>query len=221
MSAAERFQFHISDPERRRHFLAGLAELPALPAFTISGRNGEELATDEAAVWKRVLSLRLTRWLQPNVIVESHPGLGIGSAIYLHAAPQAAVLDLDEALAGHVRAGILDIDPFGQPWDTLRDSAPLLHDQLVLFVSNGEAHAVRRNVRRGQRFPTTYYGRRMHLWVEREFIPRVEELTGLQRRFFYAFPTTVRAVFSSLHLTGSLWHGCPQWMWWLGKHLIK
>jgi len=208
-----------SSSEKREKLLAsGLSELPKLRFPKRVARNGEELATDEAAVWKRVLNYRIARLLKPDRILETHPGLGISSALYKHACPHAEFLQYE--LNGQLvkTADLIDIDPFGQPWDDLHNCIAFLSKRSVLLISNGEAHAVRRNLKRGQRFPTEYWGRKMPLWVVREYIPRLEEMTGFTARFFYAFPTSVRVVLSRITMPATLWSGCPHWMWWLAKY---
>jgi hypothetical protein len=117
-----------------------------------------------------------------------------------------------------VKFDIIDIDPFGQPWTALSEWLNQLHWNGILFITNGEAHAVRRNLKNAQRYPTTNYGRRMPYWVRFEYLPQLERLTGLKVRFFYAFPTSIRAILSRKKLPASLWDGCPNWMWWLAKY---
>jgi len=208
--------------ESRQAFLRrGLAELPDLPELHQRGRNGEELATDEAAVWKRVLDYRLAVWLKPARILETHGGMGIGTALYRHAAPQASIVALtDYRLAVDLTGqfDLIDVDPFGLPYAALAYALPLLAPDGVLLVSNGEALAVWRNLRRQQYAPTENFGRRLPRWVVAEYLPRLAALTHLPVRFFYAFPSNVRAVLCAHELPAHLWHGCQQWMWWLQRY---
>jgi hypothetical protein len=209
------------DNTRFTHLETGLAELPRLKAFGFKGRNGEELATDEAAVWKRVLAMRVAKWLKPRAVVETHPGLGVGTSLYRWAVPGVRLLTAESyATESHSPpyAEIVDIDPFGQPWDALRENQEIIRRCKCLMVSNGEALAVRRNLRRAQRFPTKYFGKRLPLWVAKELIPRVERVSGLRVQFFYAFPTSVRLILGRTTFPSSLWRGCPQWMWWLANY---
>lgn len=207
--------------ERLRFWQQGMAELPDLPELARPGRNGESLATDEAAVWKRVLLYRVARYHQPERILETHSGVGISAALYRHACPRSLIFSLtDYRAVSRLRGSfdLIDIDPFGQPWDALALALPQLAPGGVLLVSNGEALAVWRNLRRQQRYPTQYYGRQMPLWVANEYLPRLEEITGRKVQFFYAFPSSVRAILSAAPLPSLLWEGCPRWMWWLQRY---
>jgi hypothetical protein len=199
---------------RERERQRALTHLPRVRIPSSAGRNGEELATDEAAVWKRVLNFRIAKYLRPKTIMETHPGFGISTRLFRCACPRARFYN-QRRLPNVERVDLLDVDPFGQPWDTLSRFAGLIDSRTVVFVTNGEAYAVIRNWRRAQRFPTRFFGREMPKWVTKEYIPRVEELFGLPCRFFYAFPTSVRSIHSKHHLPKSIFHSCPRWMWWL------
>jgi len=201
----------------------GMAELPWLPEFDQMGRNGEELATDEAAVWKRVLDLRVARWLRPDRILETHAGLGIGTALFRYACPQAEIVALRDWRSGGVAGwfGLVDVDPFGQSWDVLEVVVSHLSEDGILMVSNGEALAVWRNLRKQQRYPTGNFGKRLPIWVVDEYLPRLGNVTGLEVQFFYAFPTSVRVILSNREIPVELWRGCPRWMWWLEKYAGK
>lgn len=201
------------EKERQR----ALAHLPRVRVPSSAGRNGEELATDEAAVWKRVLNFRVARYLQPETIMETHPGFGIATRLYRHACSFARFYDQGKLPTGKT-VTLLDIDPFGQPWDTLSQFSYLIGSKTTVCVTNGEAHAVIRNWRRAQRFPTRFCGREMPRWVTREYIPRLEKLLGLPCRFFYAFPTSVRSIHSRRCFPKSIFHPCPRWMWWLERY---
>jgi hypothetical protein len=205
---------------RRELMAAALRQLPPLSQALLSlkGRNGDTLDTDEAAAWKRAINFRLASYLHPSHILETHPGLGISTAFYRQAAPNATISALEEGRQPTLAADLVDVDPFGSPWGTLTTLQPVLSDRTVLLVSNGEAHAVRRNLRTGQAYPTQFWGKRLPLWVTLEYLPRLELITGLKVRFFYAFPTTIRAVLSAADLPRHLWEGCPRWMWWLQQY---
>jgi hypothetical protein len=69
-----------------------LEELPNQIFHASKGRNGEGIFHDEAEIQKRIISYRLAKYLQPYQIIESHPGLGIGSLIYRNAAPRSIQL---------------------------------------------------------------------------------------------------------------------------------
>jgi hypothetical protein len=204
--------------ERQRLIDLGLQELPALH-YPGDGRNGEALDTDEAAVWKRVLDYRIASYLKPRRLLETHPGLGISTALYRCAAPRTEVVQVELPLVYNSGPfDLVDVDPFGAPWDTLEQVKPIISQTTIIQVSNGEAHAVRRNLKRGQKFPTKNTGRKMPIWVVDEYLPRLERLLGLRTQFFYAFPTTVRVILAQRKLPKFIWRGCPHWMWWLAKY---
>lgn len=198
----------------RQVFAAAKKVMPKVRAPFVRGRNGEELATDEAAIWKRTLNYRIAAYLQPAGILETHPGLAVSTAFYKAAAPGAVPLRFgsDCNLAG---ADLIDIDPFGQPWDTIVACSRHLRRARAVLVSNGEAYAVVRRWTRAQRFPSKYYGRDMPKWVVAEYLPRLEKALGMPCQFFYVFPTTVRSIHSCIGLPPTLFAGCPKWMRWL------
>ena len=206
--------------ERHADMERGLAELPVLSGMNQPGRNGEELATDEAAVWKRVLNYRLARWLKPGRILETHAGLSISTVLYQHASPASETVSLakGQTMPEDGAFDLIDVDPFGAPWKTLTRVRGLLAHDGVMMVSNGEALAVWRNLRRQQAFPTEFYGKRMPRWVRDEYLERVSDAAGVPVRWFYAFPTTIRVVLSNRDLPDWLWDRCPQWMWWLRRY---
>lgn len=208
-------------PDRYALWLTGLRELEPFPEHFWEGRSGEAIGVDEASVWKRVLNLRLARFLQPSRILETHGGLGVSTFFYRRAAPNAEIVSLSDFKMCRTLSGffdLIDIDPFGFPYDALDAALPLLAVQGVLLVSNGEAFAVGRNWQNVLYAPTTNVGRRLNRWVKDEYLPRLEALTGLTVRFFYAFPTTVRAVLSRRELPDELWRGCKQWKWYLERY---
>ncbi|RMG91196.1 MAG: hypothetical protein D6706_18430 [Chloroflexi bacterium] len=206
---------------RRLAFLRqGLLELPDLPELHQVGRNGEELATDEAAVWKRVLNYRIAKHIQPQRILETHAGLGISTVLYMHACPSAEIVALCDWQQATITGqfDLIDVDPFGLPYDCLEFVCSYLAPQGVLMVSNGEALAVWRNLRRQQYIPTSNFGKRMPVWVCNEYLPRIAEITQVPVRFFYAFPSSIRVILSRRTLPDALWQGCKQWMWWLERY---
>lgn len=207
-----------ANKQRLEDWRIGLDNLPNLVFPDVGGRNGEELATDEAAVWKRVLNYRIVKFLQPRTILETHKGLGISTYIYRKTCPQALIFDDTPSLVDLPTIDYLDIDPFGQPWDTISKYSALLEYSKLVAVSNGEAYAVTRNWTRAQKYPTQFYGKMLPKWVTSEYIPRLEIITGLKCQFYYAFPTTVRAIFSITRLPNDIFADCPQWMWWLKKY---
>jgi hypothetical protein len=140
--------------------------------------------------------------------------------VYRAASPKATIVSLLSGL-GTKTFALIDIDPFGAPWDTIETLSGIISLADVVFVSNGEAYAVRRGLRRGQKYPSRYSGRDMPKWVTSEYLPRLERVTRLNIEFFYAFPTTVRVVLSRSRLPSALWVGCPQWMWWLERYAAQ
>jgi len=197
---------------------AGIDELPALDILDLKGRNGEEFATDEAAVWKRVLAYRMAFYLKPASILETHPGMGICSALYNHASPDSELLNSSDIFNGGSAPALIDIDPFGQPWDAIESLGDLVKNCEYLLITNGEAQAVVRNFQNALRYKTQNIGKRMPHWVTQEYIPMLESITEKKVRFFYAFPTSVRVILSKRSLPISLWKNCPNWMWWLHKY---
>jgi hypothetical protein len=204
--------------ERRRQHDEGLAQLPDLH-YPSSGRNGEDLSTDEAAVWKRVLNYRVAAYLRPKRILETHPGLGISTTLYKRASPTSEFVTLNCAVKMlPTTIDLIDVDPFGSPWRFVDCARQLIGTRSVIQISNGEAHAVVRNLRRGQEYPTHNFGRRLPRWVTLEYLPQLQDILKMKVQFFYAFPTTIRVILSGRRLPNKLWSGCPQWMWWLSKY---
>lgn len=177
------------------------------------------MATDEAAIWKRVLNYRIVQSLQPRTILETHNGLGISTLIYKKTCPQATIYDHNSSFHSLPAIDFIDIDPFGQPWDTINECCKLIQKSRVVAISNGEAYAVTRNWKKAQKYPTRFYGKLLPKWVTSDYIPRLEKITGLGCRFFYAFPTTIRAILSATRMPEELFMDCPQWMWWLKKYV--
>jgi hypothetical protein len=208
----------LMDQTRREHYLRARAALPPIPLPTRKTANGEDLDWDEASLWKRVLNYRVAQYLGASTFLETHPGIGVTTALFRHACPTARFLSLEGDLCTVRPPMLIDIDPFGQPWEILHQCSRFIERADVLFVSNGEAQAVHRNLKRAQRYPTQYFGRRMPRWVLREYIPRLEAFTGCHCAFFYAFPTTVRVALARCELPTSLFSDCPQWMWWLSRY---
>jgi len=203
--------------ERARERDAALKLLSRIRLPSLSGKNGEELATDEAAVWKRVLNFRIARYLKPHSIFESHPGLGISTCLYRFVNRDVVLLSAKDIVKLQM-ADLVDIDPFGQPWDIVGQYVNALRRSKVIMITNGEAYAVTRRWTNAQRHPSRYYGRKMPRWVVEEYLPRLESILRKPCRFFYVFPSTVRSIHSKLPLPKSLFAGCPQWMWWLKRY---
>lgn len=184
--------------------------------------NGEGCFHDIAEVWKRILQYRLAMYLPDEEhVLETHAGYGVGRRIMLSANPRAEITSLDDYhqvlnLGGLY--GLIDIDPFGQPWDVLDVVLPFLKPDGILCITNGEALAVWRNLKKQQRYPTYFFGKQMGRWVVEEYIPRLEAMTGLRCSWFYAYPSSVRVILSRHSLPSTLWHECPRWMWWLQKY---
>lgn len=213
--------------KNRREFLEqGLNELPREFVETyigVDGKNGETLALyDEAEVWKRVLNYRLARFLNPYRIVETHGGLGISTALYRMACDaeiiscshfQSDLLNID-------KADFIDIDPFGQPYEALELVIQKIDrsKQAILLVSNGEMVSVVRRLKNTQYLKTDYYGKTAYRWVEEQYLPFLEEKTGLSIQFYYIFPTTVRAILANFKIPEVVFSGCKKYMWWIEKY---
>lgn len=211
----------------RRDFLEqGLNELPkefVENYIGVGGKNGETLAAyDEAEVWKRVLNYRLARFLRPYRIVETHGGLGVSTALYQLACDAEIVscTHFQSELSSVDRADFIDIDPFGQPYEALELTVKKIDRSkpAILLVSNGEMVSVVRRLKNTQYLKTDYYGKTAHRWVEEQYLPFLEEKTGLNVQFYYIFPTTVRAVLANFKVPESVFSGCKKYMWWIEKY---
>jgi hypothetical protein len=195
-----------------------IEELPCQVLRTPEGRNGEGIFHDEAEIQKRIISYRLARCLQPHEIIESHPGLGLGSRIYTEASPTSIQTTINPTIPISPRKQILvDIDPFGSPWSTLDRHAGMIRAAQVVQITSGEIYAVVRNWKRAQRAPTENFGKLAPKWVEEEYIPNLERFLGMKCRYFYAFPTSVRVVMSNDRLPSYIWAGCLKWLSWFGN----
>jgi hypothetical protein len=213
--------------ESRREFLEqGLNELPkefVENYIVVDGKNGETLAAyDEAEVWKRVLNYRLARFLHPYRIVETHGGLGVSTALYRMACDaeiiscshfQSELLDVN-------KADFIDIDPFGQPYEAIELAIQKLDrsKKAILQISNGEMVSVVRRLKNTQYLKTDYYGKTAHRWVEEQYLPFLEQKTGLNIQFYYIFPTTVRMVLANFKIPETVFSGCKKYMWWIEKY---
>jgi hypothetical protein len=196
-----------------------LRELPVQHLRTKNLRNGEGVFHDEAEIQKRLINFRLAKRFKPRLVVESHPGLGIGSRLYRLASPSVSVKQISDFISAEEwRNAIVDIDPFGRPWETLERYKSSIRLSSVVMVTSGEIHSVVRNLKRTFYFPTERVGKDSPQWVVRELIPRVEDLTNMPCRFFYAFPTSVRLILSRRKLPLGLWKGCQQWLWWFSRY---
>lgn len=213
--------------KNRREFLEqGLNELPREFVETyigVDGKNGETLAAyDEAEVWKRVLNYRLARFLRPYRIVETHGGLGVSTALYRLAC------DAEIISCSHFQkelpfvdcADFIDIDPFGQPYEALEMAIEIIDrkNPSVLLISNGEMFSVVRKLKNTQYLKTDYYGKTAYRWVEKQYLPFLEEKTGLSIQFYYIFPTTVRAILANFKIPEVVFSGCKKYMWWIEKY---
>lgn len=216
---------------RKAFYKSGLLELPKPfvdKYLHEEGKNGETLQYDEAEVWKRVLNYRIANELQPRIIFETHGGKGLSTELYRIASPMSTILSSDSwesdlKYVPDAKVDLIDIDPFGQPYsciETVRKESVLskLKKGGVLMVSNGEMMGVARHLKNTQHIKTDYYGRNSWKWVVEQYLPYMEEITGLKVQFFYAFPTTVRVILSNKSLPVTLFKGCKQWMWWLEKY---
>lgn len=204
-------------PERLQVWQRGMNALPDIKFPSGCMKNGEALDTDEAAVWKRVLNYRVAQFLRPNSILETHPGFRVSTQLYRTAAKNARILTLNEPIHVPDQVDLVDIDPFGQPWDAIDQVRTRLSKRGVVMVTSGEVQAVVRRLARAQRFKTHLYGRQTPRWVTEEYLPLLENKFTAKTAFFYAFPTSVRVILSRRKLPSRLWAGCPQWMWWFNS----
>jgi hypothetical protein len=211
-------------PQARRavySHLAALAvdELPLLYVKRTGIRNGEGLFHDEAELQKRLLSFRLARYCKPPVIIESHPGVGLGSLIYKHACPTATITTLtDDFRHDPLQQALVDIDPFGCPWTFIDRHRVILREASIVQITSGEVYAVVRNWTRAQWKPTENFGTLAPRWIVKELIPDIERSIGKKCVFFYGFPTSARLILSSRPLPRRLWRGCEKWLSWFSSH---
>jgi hypothetical protein len=194
-----------------------MLQLPGNVMLGRSQRNGETLATDEASVWKRVLNYRLARILQPKSILETHPGLGISTKLYILASPRSKIHNLSDRCDSR-SFDLVDVDPFGQPWDSLQSVLPHLSSRGVIMVTSGEIQAVVRRLTKAQRFKTPLFGKKTPEWVQDEHVPRLEYFCNAKAVFYYAFPTSVRVFLARRAIPDRVWKGCRRWMWWLNRY---
>jgi len=201
-----------------------LSQLPNLN-YPESVSNGEALDTDEAAIWKRVLDYRIAKWQQPDKVLEFYAGVGISTQLFKFAAPRAVAhactTDWATELPPDGKFNIIDIDPYGQPWAALDRVEKYICPNTILMVTNGGALAVSRNFQQALKYPTANVGRKLPVWVVKEYLPLLEKITNMEVQFFYAFPTSVRAILSNQKMPGFLFEDCPIWMGWLKKYAVQ
>ena len=75
-----------------------LRELPLKGMPIRRSKNGEGIFHDEAEIQKRIISFRIAKKIKPKTILESHPGIGVGSALYMRAAPRADLKRLSDSV---------------------------------------------------------------------------------------------------------------------------
>jgi hypothetical protein len=208
--------------ERLAYVESVLAELPrdlVRELREISGDNGAQLATDEAAAWKRVLSYRIAKYLQPRRILETHAGLHVGTRVYKRAA-HAEIISLDRFNAASTlpvaSCDLVDVDPNGACWDALVYARRCLKSNGVLLVTNGEALMVSRRMLAHVKH-CEHAAEGVVTWAEQDCIPRLERETGLSAQFHYVFPTSLRVVLSNAELPRALFADCPVRMWYLAR----
>ena len=180
--------------------------------YQINGlKNGEGLFTDEAESWKRVLNLKIAKELKECNIYETHPGKGINLLLL-------KTHKINYNGVALKNANWIDIDPYGFPYEFLNNIENLFSDELMLTITSGEIMSVVRNLK-NTKTPTHFFGKTAWKWVVNEYIPYIENFTGMQVRFFYAFPTSIRLIVSNLDLDyKKITEGCPKWMWWFSKY---
>lgn len=205
----------------------GLCELPndyVNRHIHMTGENGETLSMyDEAEVWKRVLNYRLARTVKPKIILETHAGKGVSTDLYRMASPKSNIISSQKyqdviPIIQDNSLDFVDVDPFGMPYEAIELVKNKLKNNCVLLVSNGEMFAVTRRLNTVH-LKTDYYGKESYKWVEKQYLSKLEELTGLTVQFYYIFPTTVRVILSDMKLPNDLFRGCKQYMWWIEKYV--
>ena len=165
--------------------------------------NGEGLFSDEAAVWKRVLNLRIAKQMKNIRLFERHPGRNVNTLML-------DAHNVKYTLASIQNSNWIDIDPYGFPYEFLSEIGEHFSDNLMLTVTSGEIVSVVRNLK-NTKFDTNFYGRTAWKYIIDEYIPFVENTTGMQVRGFYAFPTSVRLIVSNLDLDYTkIFKDCPK-----------
>ena len=186
-----------------------------------SGESGEELAVDEACVWKRVLDYRLIKKFKPKNILETHAGLGVATDLYKLASPKSSIVSckhFQTDIPKNMIFDYIDIDPFGQPYEALEHTLIKHSDVNTIWqITNGEIMQVSRNLK-GVKLKSEYTGKDCYKWAEEVYIPWMEEYLDLKCQYYYIFPTSVRAVFSNKKISRELFKGCPVYMGWITKY---
>lgn len=209
---------HTVNSKRLKIILNGLEELPRdfIRLAAADGVQGELVTTDEAEVWKRVLNYRLGKHFQFDTILETHAGKGIGTKLMLMANENSKITSLSHfqsQMPADKSFDFIDIDPWGFPYEALDLALPLLKDDGVLAITSGESAAVTRNLP-NRRIETNHKGKDSWKYVEDDYIPFLEQRTGLKCQFFYAFPTSIRTILTNNKTPKSIFKDCPQYMWW-------
>ena len=207
--------------ERRNTINKALTYLPKeFLEKEINGKNGESVTTDEAEVWKRVLNYRLIKYQQPHLILETHKGNGVGTFLALLACSTSEIIScthFETQIPQDVLFDFIDIDPFGFPYKALNLCKHLLKKNGIMVITSGEILTITRNLGTAIT-PTKYKGKQSWQFVEKDYIPYIENQTKLKCQFFYAYPTSVRIVLSNRSLPKILFDDCPKWMWWLKRY---
>lgn len=190
---------------------------------TKEGEPGEELLVDEASVWKRILDYRIIKYLKPQNILETHAGLGVASELYSIASPDSNIVSckhFETDIPKDTVFDYIDIDPYGQPYTAIDYSLPQSNNDTVWSITNGEILQVSRNLR-GVKLKSQYKGKDSYKWVEEIYIPYMEKTLNSTCRFYYIFPTSVRAIFSNGELPKELFNKCPVYMSYISKYAMN
>lgn len=181
----------------------------------------EQLAVDEAAIWKRIINYRLVTSYHFQSILETHGGEGLSTYIYKQYSKANRIVscsDYEKDIA-NLDFGIfdlIDIDPFGQPWDAI-ELIKKLYDinNSIVMVTNGEAMLVSRKLLNSLRYRTEYWGKDVTKWCIEEYIPLVENILGMKCQFYYIYPSSARLILANKEIEKFIFEGCPQYMWWV------
>lgn len=191
----------------------GIRNLPfVLPTHSY---NDDTLFGDEAKVWKRVIQYRVSSYFKPKSILETHVGRGVGTAYLMngninaqHFAPKKWQ---DYGQYTGMKFDLIDIDPYGQAYDIIDAYLPLLNNDAVLMITNGEAMNIWRH-QPTAKYKSKYSGNDLPKWAIEEYIPRIEDMAGLRVIYWYLFPTIIRTVSTNMEYSTELFEDCPQLM---------
>lgn len=175
--------------------------------------SGEGIFSHSGAAWKRVLQYRIAAWEKPSRILETHGGEHIGTQYYLYASPGSDIVSCqcwESDIAGVASCfDLIDVDPYACPLEAVNAVRKLLCDNGIMMVTSGMAYGVRRGIGNASEFKGLCGVR---LWVEKEYLPELKQVSQLEVRHFYIHHHMVRAVLSNTELPSYLFNDCPKFL---------